>query len=329
MGDPAGIGPEIIIKALGTDRVRQLCRPLVVGDAGIMARAVEALAAETSIRRISQVSEARFAPAVVDVLDLRNVDSQQFEPGRISALAGHAAFESLVAAIELAMTGAIAGIVTTPIHKESINIAGHHFAGHTEILAHYTNTKDFAMLLVHGDLRVIHVSTHVPLRTACALVKKERVLKVIYILHDACRDFGIDEPRIGVAGLNPHASDGGLFGAEEANEIAPAVEEARAGGLDVDGPVPPDTLFAKAQGGFYDGLVAMYHDQGHIPFKLKTFTFDAQRRVQAIRGVNITLGLQNIGGSRHRAGHRLARPCEPGNADRGRPIRCGNGHQQR
>ncbi|RMF59398.1 MAG: 4-hydroxythreonine-4-phosphate dehydrogenase PdxA, partial [Calditrichaeota bacterium] len=214
--------------------------------------------------------------------------------GQISAAAGDAAFQAVKKAIELALAGKIDAIVTNPIHKEALNLAGHHFAGHTEILAHFTRSKDVAMLLVHGNLRVIHVSTHVPLRRACDLVKKARVVRVIQLLHDACRRFGVKRPRIGVAGLNPHASDGGLFGKEEAEEILPAVQEAQAAGLDVEGPMPPDTLFAKAAGGFYDGVVAMYHDQGHIPFKLQTFTFDDKRRVKAIRGVNITLGLPII-----------------------------------
>ena len=294
MGDPAGVGPEISVKALQTEIVYEMCRPLIIGDAAVIERAAEVVAAKTAVRPIAQISEARFEFGTADVLDLQNVDPARLEVGRISAPAGNAAFDAIRKAIELAMAGEIAGMVTNPIHKEALNLAGHHFAGHTEILAHFTGTRDVAMLLAHGGLRVIHVSTHVPLRQACDLVKKDRILKVIRILERACRRFGIASPRIGVAGLNPHASDGGLFGSEEMAEILPAIEEAKAAGLDVDGPVPPDTLFAKARGGFYDGVVAMYHDQGHIPFKLQTFTFDENRRVAAIRGVNITLGLPII-----------------------------------
>jgi len=185
--------------------------------------------------------------------------------------------------------------VTGPIHKESINQAGHKFAGHTEIYAHYTNTKKYAMLLVDKDMKVIHVSTHVSLRQACDLVKKERILEVISLIHDACIQFGVSNPKIGVAGLNPHASDGGLFGNEEKLEIIPAVNEAVRMGFNAEGPIPADTLFSKAKGGLYDGCVAMYHDQGHIPFKMQGFVWDnEQQKMKSVSGVNITLGLPII-----------------------------------
>jgi len=294
MGDPAGVGPEIAVMALAKKEVYQICRPVVIGDANVIERAAGIAAPDITVRRISAPAGAKFDFKTLDVIDLRNVDVARFQVGEISAMAGNAAFEYVRRAIDLAQTQQIDAIVTNPIHKEALNLAGHHFAGHTEILAHYTHSKNAALLLAHGNLRVIHVSTHVPLREACDLVKKDRILQVIRILDDACRRFGLTSPQIGVAGLNPHASDGGLFGHEEADEILPAVVAARADGLDVEGPMPPDTLFAKAQGGFYDGVVAMYHDQGHIAFKLQTFTFDENRRVEGIRGVNITLGLPII-----------------------------------
>ena len=179
--------------------------------------------------------------------------------------------------------------------KKSINEAGHHFAGHTEIYAHYTHTKKYAMLLVEENLRVIHVSTHVSLRQACDLVKKERILEVIDLLHNALQQLGEKNFKIGVAGLNPHAGDNGLFGTEDDLEIKPAVEEAIHKGYDVEGPVPPDTLFAKAATGAYGGVVAMYHDQGHIPFKLNGFKWDAKRKqMESVKGVNITMGLPII-----------------------------------
>jgi len=294
MGDPAGIGPEIAAKAFLSSRMHELCRPVLIGDAGVMQKAATQFGADLEIRAIAGVDEANFRPGMLEVLDVHNVNLAQLPLGEISALAGQAAFETIRKAIELALAGQIDAIVTNPIHKEALNRAGHHFAGHTEILAHYTHTGEVGMMLAHGNLRVIHVSTHVPLRRACDLVKKARILKVIRMLDAACRQFGIETPRLGVAGLNPHASDGGLFGNEEAEEISPAVREAIAEGLEVEGPMPPDTLFAKARAGFYDGVVAMYHDQGHIPFKLLTFTFTKNRRVEAIRGVNITLGLPII-----------------------------------
>jgi 4-hydroxythreonine-4-phosphate dehydrogenase len=197
--------------------------------------------------------------------------------------------------IELAQRGAIAATVTAPIHKEALVAAGHKFPGHTEIFAHFTGTSDFTMMLAAGPLRVVHVSTHVSLRQACDAVTRERVLKVIELAHDACRRLGIERPTVGVAGLNPHASDGGLFGDEERLHIIPACEAARATGIDVEGPQPPDTFFAKAVGGAYDICVAMYHDQGHIPVKCQGFKYDAKSRAwTSVNGINVSLGLPII-----------------------------------
>ncbi len=295
MGDPAGIGPEIIFKALSRKEIYDQCRPFVVGDAFTMQKAAETLGTKIQIRAIDKVEDAKYRYGTIEVYDLKNVRYNELEPGKVSAMAGNAAFEAVKKVIELAMEGTIDATVTTPINKESINLAGHRYAGHTEIYAHFTNTKNYAMLLVEEALRVIHVSTHVSLRQACDLVKKERILDVIKLLHDACRQFGIPEPKIGVAGLNPHASDGGLFGDEDEKEILPAVKEAVALGMKAEGPVPPDTLFAKAAQGFYDGVVAMYHDQGHIPFKVKGFVWDNKaKKMESVKGVNITLGLPII-----------------------------------
>jgi 4-hydroxythreonine-4-phosphate dehydrogenase len=185
--------------------------------------------------------------------------------------------------------------VTAPIHKESLNDAGHNYSGHTEIFANFTKSKKYAMLLVHENLRVIHVSTHVSLRQACDHVKKERIFDVITLLHKACVQLGIKKPVIGVAGLNPHAGDGGLFGDEEKREIIPAINQATKDGYHVEGPIPADTLFSKAKGGKYDGCVAMYHDQGHIPFKYEGFKWDQRsKKMESVSGVNITLGLPII-----------------------------------
>lgn len=295
MGDPAGIGPEIIIKALTNKKVYEQCRPFVVGDAETMQKTAEKMGSSLEVRSISQVGEAGFQYGQIEVYDLKNVDHTELQPGKVSAMAGNAAFEAVKKVIELAMEGSIDATVTAPINKESINLAGHHYAGHTEIYAEFTNTEKYAMLLVEEALRVIHVSTHVSLRQACDLVKKERILDVTKLLYDACVQFGIPEPRIGVAGLNPHASDGGLFGYEDEQEIVPAVKEAVAMGMKAEGPVPPDTLFAKAAQGYYDGCVAMYHDQGHIPFKVKGFVWDNKnKKMESVKGVNITLGLPII-----------------------------------
>src|SRR6185312_14801804 len=216
--------------------------------------------------------------------DMGTVDLARFAWGEVSAMAGHAAFEAVRKVIELAMAGELDATVTGPINKKSINDAGHHFAGHTEIYAHFTGTSKYGMLLVEDNLKVIHVSTHVSLRQACDLVKKDRVLAVIGLLQDGLTRLGESNLRIGVAGLNPHAGDSGLFGTEDDLEILPAVEEARRLGFDVDGPVPPNTLFAKAATSHYGGVVSMYHDQGHIPFKLNGFKWNAEkRRMDSVR----------------------------------------------
>ncbi|MHC4645373.1 MAG: 4-hydroxythreonine-4-phosphate dehydrogenase PdxA [Planctomycetota bacterium] len=292
MGDPSGIGPEIAAKALADSAVYEMCRPVIFGDAGVMEQAADIAGVGLKIRRVREVSQAASVCGTADVFDLHNVDLDRLERGRVSAMSGKAAFEAIRKAIECAMDGRIDGTVTGPIHKEAVNLAGFNFAGHTEIYAHFTNTKDYAMMLVEGGLRIVHVSTHISLREACELVSRQRVLKVIELAEDACTKFGIERPRIGVAGLNPHASDGGLFGREEQEEIAPAIEAARSSGIRIEGPLPADTLFAKAKGGGFDVVIAMYHDQGHIPMKLLAFDWDEQEnRWTSVRGVNITLGL--------------------------------------
>lgn len=295
MGDPASIGPEIAIKALLNDRVHSICRPLLVGDAGVFNDIVKRLKLPVVVNAITNVTGAAFKPGTVDVLDLKNVDLGKLVFGEISAMAGNASFEAVKKVIDLALAGDIDATVTGPINKKSINEAGHHFAGHTEIYAHYTGTKKYAMLLVEENMRVIHVSTHVSLRQACDLVKKERIIQVIELLHNGILQLGATNVKIGVAGLNPHAGDSGLFGTEDDEEIKPAVEEARKLGYDVDGPVPADTLFSKAATGTYGGIVAMYHDQGHIPFKLTGFKWNAEKKqMDSVKGVNITMGLPII-----------------------------------
>ena len=295
MGDSAGIGPEICVKALSEAHVYERCNPIVVGDAEVMIQAAGFLQSNLKINAIQSVKDAHFQLGTVDVLDLKNVEMAALQLGEVSAMAGNAAFEAVHKVIELALAEEIDATVTAPINKESIHKAGHKFSGHTEIYAHFTNTAKFAMLLADENLRVIHATTHVSLRQACDLCKKERVLEVISLLNDACIQFGIAKPRIAVAGLNPHAGENGLFGDEEINEIIPAINEARALGFTVEGPVPPDTMFVKAVQGKYDGCVAMYHDQGHIPFKLEGFQWDNEKQtMKSVKGVNITLGLPII-----------------------------------
>lgn len=295
MGDPAGIGPEICVKSVLDKKVLKICHPVIVGDGQTLQKASELAGEDSKIHIIDNLSETHFGTGHLNVLDLENLNLTGLEVGKISAKAGEASFKAVKKVIELAMNGEIDATVTAPIHKESIHRAGYKFAGHTEIFARYTDTDQVAMLLVDGDFRVIHVSTHVSLRQACDLVKKDRVLYVIRLLDKACRQFGIEQPRLAVCGLNPHASDGGLFGQEERQEIVPAIEEAVREGLQVDGPIPADTLFPKAAGGYYDGCVAMYHDQGHVPFKVKGFEWNREDQSWSkISGVNITLGIPII-----------------------------------
>jgi len=295
MGDPAGIGPEIIAKTLARKVIYESNKPLVFADANVMREAIKIADVSLNINRVSAINEAIFEHGTIDVFDLKNVDTTMLEYGKVSANAGNAAFESIRKVIKCAQSGEIDATVTAPINKESINMAGHHFSGHTEIYAHFTNTKKYAMLLADDCLRVIHATTHVPLREACDLITEERIIDVIKLLHDACNQFGIKHPKIGVAGLNPHAGDGGLFGKEEVKIITPAIQRAKESGYDAEGPVPPDTLFSKAIQGKYDGCVAMYHDQGHIPFKLLGFKWNNKTQsMDSVKGVNITLGLPII-----------------------------------
>jgi 4-hydroxythreonine-4-phosphate dehydrogenase len=295
MGDPAGIGPEVAVKVLNLAEIHKACRPLVIGQITVIKQAAEMIGSNLKIRKILSANQGIYQTGIVNVLEAGRPPADMYSMGIVSAAAGQAAFASVKVAIDLAKNDKIAAVVTGPIHKESLNLAGHLFSGHTEIFAHFTGTKKYAMLLVHGNLRVIHVSTHVSLRQACDLVKKERIIDVINFINEACGQFGISSPRIGVAGLNPHAGDGGLFGDEEKNEIEPAVKTAKRAGIDVEGPVPADTLFPKARGGKYDGCVAMYHDQGHIPFKYDGFVWDERSgAMKSAGGVNITLGLPLI-----------------------------------
>lgn len=295
MGDPASIGPEIGVKALLQENIHAICRPLLVGDAAVFQQIIDKLQLKAKLNAVSKVADARFELGTIDVYDLNITDISKLEFGKIDAMCGEASFQAVKKAIELAMAGEVDGTVTGPINKKSINEAGHHFAGHTEIYAHYTGTKKYAMLLVEDHINVIHVSTHVSLRQACDLVKKERIIQVIELIVDGLKRLGKTNLKIGVAGLNPHSGDNGLFGTEDIEEIMPAVEEAKKMGYDVEGPVPPDTMFAKAATGAYGGVVAMYHDQGHIPFKLAGFKWNAEKQqMDSVKGVNITLGLPII-----------------------------------
>lgn len=295
MGDPAGIGAEIAVKILMHKTVYETSIPVIYGDYSPIAKAIEITKANLKLNVINDPSEAKGEYGTIDLFDLALLNDADWKYGVVSAKAGNAAFHYVVTAIEQAMEAKIDAVVTGPINKEALNLAGHHFSGHTEIFAHYTNSRDYAMLLTTPQLKVIHVTTHVSMRNACDRITEDRVYNVIRLANEAMKDLGIEKPRIGVAGLNAHCSENGLFGTEEEKSIRPAVLRAAAAGVSVDGPVPPDTVFVKAIGGAYDAVVAMYHDQGHIPIKLVGFKMDPEtKKFVSVQGVNITVGLPII-----------------------------------
>jgi 4-hydroxythreonine-4-phosphate dehydrogenase len=292
MGDPAGVGPEITVKALAVPDVAASCRAVVVGSGDALAAALDLLRAPVTLRRVKAVEDCRYASGTVECLDLANVDMASLPRGAVSPEAGRAAYAYIETAVGLCQRGAIDGIVTAPINKEALAAAGHQHTGHTEILAKLSGTKDFAMLLMGKELRVIHVTTHVALRRVPELCTRERVGRVIALAQGTMNFLGVARPRIAVCGLNPHAGEEGLFGDEEQREIGPAAEVARRAGLDVHGPLPADTLFSRARGGEFDIVVAMYHDQGHVPVKTLGFTFDQKTGAwTGLSGVNVTVGL--------------------------------------
>lgn len=295
VGDPAGIGPEITAKTLNLEHTYDVCRPLVVSDLNVMKEAIRFSGLSLDTRAVSSPSEGEYKHGTLDVLDMKNVDMEKLAYKTVAAMTGQASYDYIEKVIQLALAGDIDATVTGPIHKEAINAAGIKHAGHTEIYAELTGTKDYAMMLTEGDFRVIHVSTHVSLKEAIERAKKPRILKVIGLADDVLKKLGIENPRIAVAGLNPHAGENGLFGTEEMDEIIPAIEEAKKAGKNVDGPIPPDTVFSKMKGGQYDIVVVMYHDQGHIPTKISGFNYDRNTNTWlSMSGVNVTVGLPII-----------------------------------
>jgi 4-hydroxythreonine-4-phosphate dehydrogenase len=284
MGDGAGVGPEIIMKALGDETLYENCRPFVIGDTKIMQRAGRVVQSRLQVQTISNLEAAEFGYGCIECLDL-NLLPDTLPFGQISAEAGHAAFMYLKKAIDLANDGSVDAICTAPLNKEALHKGGHIYPGHTEILAALTGTKDYSMMLSSPTLKVIHVTTHVGLVDAIQMIQPERVYKVIRLAHETLQKAGCALPRIAVCGINPHAGENGLFGyGEEEQKIVPAVEQAQKEGIRVVGPLPADTLFYRATKGDFDIVVAMYHDQGHAP--IKVLGLEA--------GVNITVGLPII-----------------------------------
>lgn len=295
MGDPAGIGPEVVVKALANKEIYEKCIPIVIGDYEALQDAIHFSKLNLELMEINAPTDAEGKYGVVEFINLSYLKPGSWVYKENSALCGEAAFQYIIHGIAYAKENAVSAVITAPISKESINMAGHPYSGHTEIFAEYTDTKDYAMLLASDNLRVIHVTTHCALIEACRLIRKERVLKVIKLADKACKMLGIEKPKIGVAGLNPHCSENGLFGTEEASEIIPAIYEAQKEGIDVQGPESPDTVFVKCKSGIYDIVVAMYHDQGHIPLKLNSFQWDAiENKYSSVKGINTTIGLPII-----------------------------------
>lgn len=284
MGDPAGIGPEIIIKALAEGELSGT-KAVVIGCAATFRRILGSdITPVAELRIIDEVSQAYFAPGVINVIDEPLANPDALVPGKVQKEAGDLAYRCVKRATELAMAGQVHAIATAPLNKEALHSAGHIYPGHTELLAKLTHSRDYAMVLYTDKLKVIHVSTHIALRKFLDTLSHERVETVIQMADTFLRRVGYDNPRIAVAGVNPHAGENGLFGDEEIKIVGPSVEKMKAKGINVTGPCPPDTVFLQTYEGMYDMVVAMYHDQGHIPLKLMGF-YD---------GVNITAGLPFI-----------------------------------
>jgi 4-hydroxythreonine-4-phosphate dehydrogenase len=284
MGDASGVGPEVIVKSLNHEVVYQQCRPLVIGDAGRLELANTIVNGTAKIRRIKEASEAQYEPGTIDCIDL-NLIPADLPFGQLSAVAGDGAYRFIACAVELAEARQIDAICTAPLNKEALHAGGHKYPGHTEMLAHLTHVEEVSMMLVAPQLRVIHVTTHMGIIDAIRKIEPGLVQRTIERGNATLVKAGIERPRIGVCGINPHAGENGLFGyGEEEEKIIPAVKVLQDKGLDVTGPLPADTLFFRAGRGDFDLVVAMYHDQGHGP--VKVLGLEA--------GVNVTVGLEVI-----------------------------------
>jgi 4-hydroxythreonine-4-phosphate dehydrogenase len=279
MGDPGGVGPEVIVEALNSPEIRRICVPIVIGDASVLEEALAVLKVPLKLRIIKSPGEAGTAGHSIDLIHQET--KKKFQKNRPTPEGGGACAGYMIKAIGLALNKRVDGIVTAPISKEGLKMAGFRWPGHTEMLSELTKTKDYAMMLVGGPLRVILVTIHTPLKNVPDLITKQKILTTIRLAKKACDMLGMKKPNIAVAGLNPHAGEAGIFGDEEKKKIVPAMKKALSEGIRVSGPYPPDTVFHKAYRGEVDIVVCMYHDQGLIP--LKMIAFDT--------GVNVTVGL--------------------------------------
>lgn len=271
MGDPAGIGPEITMKSLTKKEIYDVCKPLVVGDAKVLAKAIEIVNAGLKINEVQTPAEGKYELGTVDVINLNNIDMDKLEYGQVSAQCGQGAFEYIKKSVELAMNGEVKALATTPINKESLKAAKVPFIGHTEMLESLTNTKDPLTMFEVNGMRIFFLTRHLSLKDAIAQMTKERVQDYLVRCDQALQRLGVESRRIAVAGLNPHSGEGGLFGMEEVEEIKPGIEAAAAAGINAVGPVPADSVFFQALQGRYDAVLSLYHDQGHIAAKMTDF----------------------------------------------------------
>lgn len=281
MGDAAGIGPEIIVKALSHRNVYDICAPVVIGDPKFLKKAIEITNSDVSLNLINDIKDAEFSYGKIDCFNI-DIIPEDLTIGKMSPVAGDAAFQFVKKAVELAKENKIQAICTAPLNKEAMQKGGHKFAGHTEILAELTNTKDYSMMLSSPKLKVIHLTTHVGIVKAVEVINPERTYRVIKLANDVLTRAGYKNPKIAVSGINPHAGENGLFGnGEEEEKLIPGIKKAQEEGIKVSGPYPPDTVFLRAVNGEFDIVVACYHDQGHIPIKVLGME----------DGINVTVGL--------------------------------------
>ena len=284
MGDPAGIGPEVVLKAVAEEEIRSICIPIIIGDAQLLAHTARTLDLQCGydiIRQGEPIPEELTDPII---FHLDNIGGY-VEPGIESGAAGKAAAGYIEAAVQLCAAGSVDAIATAPINKRALFLGGYSFPGHTEFLAHLSNSEEFAMAFVAANLRIVLLSTHVPLAEAIRMVQRDRIMRTIHLTHRELKRWGIERPRLAVAALNPHGAEGGLFGIEEAVEIAPAVEACHGTEeINVQGPFSADTVFLRASRGEFDAVIACYHDQAMIPVKCLSFG----------EAVNVTLGLPFI-----------------------------------
>lgn len=271
MGDPAGIGPEIVVKALVSEEVNKVSKTVVVGDEKTLRQAMRFTNTHLDINIIEDVREGNYASGVLNLIDLKNVDIDNLQMGKVQGMAGQAAFDYIKKSVELALEKKVDAIATTPINKEALKAGNINYIGHTEILADLTNTEDPLTMFQVFNLRVFFLSRHVSLKKACDMVTRDRVFDYIKRSVKALERLGIENPKLAVAGLNPHSGENGLFGDEEVREIVPAIEAARQEGIDVVGPVPADSVFHFGLKGSYDAILSLFHDQGHIATKMVDF----------------------------------------------------------